>query len=219
MISTRFISEDHPAFVPEVLPTTLRTLHRGEAMGFLADQDRGIRLGTEELSLFLEALWEERVAQQDIARLVAALEAAGRPLGTPADPEEIRAALEGIYLALRENPVPRREWGALLRYFGAEQLATLLRVSQSSVQRYARGMRTTPLEVAARLHWLAIVVGYLSASYNEFGVRRWFERARKALGGHSPQARLLAEDDWSPRCNAAQEIEALARAGTGMGAT
>lgn len=76
--------------------------------------------------------------------------------------------------------------------------------------RYERGDRRTPDEVAARLHFLALVVGDLAGAYNEIGIRRWFDRKRSALDGHSP-AELLA-GAWQPEHPAPRRVRELARA-------
>jgi hypothetical protein len=64
--------------------------------------------------------------------------------------------------------------------------------------------------VAARLHFLALVVGDLAGSYNEVGIRRWFERPRSLLGGEPPAKRL--EGDWDPDDEGPARVRALAAA-------
>jgi hypothetical protein len=71
--------------------------------------------------------------------------------------------------------------------------------------------------VAARLHFLANVVGDLAGAYNEMGIRRWFERPRTLLGGRSP-AQLLT-DGWTPEDPRAKKVRDLARSLTGSPAT
>ena len=91
--------------------------------------------------------------------------------------------------------MPATEWPALQEVLGADLLASLVGISASSVQRYLGGARTTPDAVAVRLHFLALVVADLAGAYNDIGVRRWFGRPRKRLGGSSP-AQLLAGGWW-----------------------
>jgi hypothetical protein len=62
--------------------------------------------------------------------------------------------------------------------------------------------------VAARLHWLAMVVADLAGAYNNFGIRRWFERPRSQLQGKSP--RQVLGNAWSPDDEAASRVRALA---------
>lgn len=107
----------------------------------------------------------------------------------------------------------------LLECFGDEQLAELLQISPSSIQRFARGGRTIPEPVEDRLHWLALVVGHLSRTYNSLGVRRWFERPRTALGGKSPKETLLTDTAWTSDSDGAREVGELARALIGMPVT
>ncbi len=101
--------------------------------------------------------------------------------------------------------------------FGDEALAELLGISGSSLKRYAAEERSTPSKIAERLHWVAMVVADLAGSYNDFGMRRWFERTRSQLDGRSPRKALGPE--WSPSDPAAQRVRALAASLVGAGAT
>lgn len=108
-----------------------------------------------------------------------------------------------------DTPLPACEWRILQSSLGLDLLAKLLGVSRSSVRRYLSGSRSVPDAIAARLHFLAIIVGDLSGAYNDFGVRSWFDRPRKRLHGHSP-AQLLA-DRWMPDAEGPQQVRELAR--------
>ena len=110
--------------------------------------------------------------------------------------------------ALEASDAPAAEWPALREVFGDEMLADLLEVSTSSLERYAAGERATPALAVARLRWLAMVVADLAGAYNDFGIRRWFERPRAQLGGLSPRA-LLAQR-WQVDGEAAQRVSRLA---------
>ena len=112
--------------------------------------------------------------------------------------------------ALNESPVPDREWRAVERVLGLESMAQLMGISVSSARRYFTGTRTTPDTVAARLHFLAFVVGDLAGAYNDVGVRRWFHRPRKLLNGNTP-AQLLG-DDWGPDDDGPRQVRELAAA-------
>jgi hypothetical protein len=91
----------------------------------------------------------------------------------------------------------------------------------------ARGHRTrsgevdtgTPQDVAERLHWLALIVGDLLGSYNDYGIRRWFERKRTALGGRSPREVLELVGDWSPDDPKVAKVRDLAASLAALGAT
>ena len=126
------------------------------------------------------------------------------------DPARLSALLERINEVLDESPAPAHEWRALQGTLGLDLLAKLLDISPSSARRYLSGSRTTPDTVAARLHFLAFVVGDLSGAYNDIGVRRWFDRVRRRLDGSSP-AQMLAHG-WSPDDEDPQRVRELARA-------
>jgi hypothetical protein len=93
--------------------------------------------------------------------------------------------------------------------FDPDELAALLQVSVSSLKRYQSGDRATPDTIAARLHFLALLVGDLAGSYNEIGIRRWFHRKRTQLDGRPPAALLKAE--WDPDDEGPARVRELAR--------
>jgi hypothetical protein len=124
------------------------------------------------------------------------------------DAADIALLLETLIAALEASPVPKFEWGGLGRVFGPEELASLINVSVSSLKRYVSGERQTPDEVAARLHFLALVVGDLKGSYNDIGVRRWFQRKRTRLDGRAPGA--LLKGSWDPDEDAPMRVRQLA---------
>jgi hypothetical protein len=103
------------------------------------------------------------------------------------------------------------------RVLDAELLAALLNVSVSSLRRYASAERDTPDDVAARLHYLALIVGDLAGAYNDVGIRRWFNRRRTALDGRTPAALLAGE--WNPDDRAPQKVRDLARSLVALSAT
>ena len=117
--------------------------------------------------------------------------------------------MQSLIVALEASPAPKFEWSGLARVFDDEQLASLLDVSMSSLKRYQSGERTTPDQVAARLHFLALVAGDLAGSYNDIGIRRWLTRKRSLLGGRSP-AQLLVSD-WDPEDAGPRRVSELAR--------
>ena len=67
----------------------------------------------------------------------------------------------------------------------------------------------TPDDVAARLHFLALVISDLAGAYNEIGVRRWFHRERSLLDGKTPGT--LLSGDWNPEDEGPQRVRDLAR--------
>jgi transcriptional regulator with XRE-family HTH domain len=130
---------------------------------------------------------------------------------------EVAALLEMMIAALEASPVPKFEWAGLARVFDADDLALLLNISASSLKRYEHGERATPDPVAARLHFLALVVGDLAGSYNDIGIRRWFQRKRTQLGGRAPAAVLAGE--WDPEDEGPARVRTLARELTTLSAT
>ena len=126
------------------------------------------------------------------------------------DPARLSALLEKINEALDESPIPSHEWPALQAILGLDLIARLLSISQSSARRYLSGTRTTPDVVADRLHFVALLVGDLGGAYNDIGIRRWFDRPRKLLGGSTP-ARTLG-DNWLPNDQGPQRVRELAHA-------
>ena len=132
-------------------------------------------------------------------------------------PRELADLLETMIAALEASPVPKYEWGGVARVFGADDLAPLLNVSVSSLKRYQSGERTTPDDVAARLHFLALVVGDLAGSYNDVGIRRWFHRKRSLLDGRTPAS--LLKNEWDPDAAGPVRVRQLARELVSLSAT
>jgi hypothetical protein len=130
---------------------------------------------------------------------------------------ELADVLETLIAALEASPAPQYEWSGLARLFGPDELAPLLNVSVSSLKRYQSSERTTPDDVAARLHFLALVVGDLAGSYNEIGIRRWFHRKRSLLDGRTPAS--LLKHDWDPDEDGPARVRQLARELVALSAT
>lgn len=166
-----------------------------------------------------------RVGRDTIRQLAGKVRSAGiaispadvlRNVANPSD-DDVAALLEMIVAALEASPAPKYEWKGLARIFPPDDLAGLLGISASSLKRYQSGDRDTPDVIAARLHFLALVVGDLAGSYNDVGIRRWFERKRTQLDGRSPAALLKGE--WDPDGDAALRIRELARHLVALSAT
>lgn len=184
---------------PKVMPAAIEALCRADAMGLLS----GEIVCLDDAAM--QSL-ERGLADAGIGRgLASELHAA-----STAEPERLSALLKRISAALNESPVPEREWQAVERILGLESTAQLMGISVSSARRYFAGTRTTPDAVAARLHFLAFVVGDLAGAYNDVGVRRWFHRPRTLLNGKTP-ARLL-EGDWEPDDDGPRQVRDLAAA-------
>lgn len=125
-------------------------------------------------------------------------------------PAEVQEMLTTLIAALEQSPIPKFEWRSVARVFEPDQLAELLDISVSSLRRYQAGERNTPDDVAARLHFVALVIGDLAGTYNEIGIRRWFQRKRTQLDGRSPAATLGR--NWDPDDPSPQRVRALAAA-------
>lgn len=161
----------------------------------------------------------------DVARLVDRAREAGLARGPAMRLDNVEAPsaaeaeslLRVVIAALEASPVARFEWPAVSRVLEADQLASLLNISVSSLRRYLAGERETPDDVAARLHHVALVVGDLAGAYSDVGVRRWFVRPRTALGGKAP-AELLA-CDWNPEDPGPRRVRELAASLVSLSAT
>ena len=127
----------------------------------------------------------------------------------PEDTDVLAERLNEIGALLDESPLPETEWPRILEIFDRDQLAALLGLSPSSIVRYAGNERRTPDEVAARLHFLALIIGDLAGAYNKIGIRRWFDRRRTLLKGRAP-AQVL-RGGWQPEDAGPASIRELAR--------
>ena len=183
---------------PRLAAAAIGALSRADAMGLLS---RPVTCLDDSAMVGLETgLAEAGIGQAFLAELHRL---------PCSDPARLSALLEKITEALDQSPAPAHEWRALQDVLGLELLIRLLRISQSSARRYLSGSRATPDTIAARLHFLAFVVGDLAGAYNDIGLRRWFDRRRERLNGKTPAQAL--GDAWSPEDGAPQRIRELAR--------
>ncbi len=198
---TRNMSEAGPLQVPAVSAAAAETVRKAYAVGLIERSPDFPELTYPDVRAAVA-----RVREAGIAGYAAgALERGGPPAA-----EEIVRMLREIDALLEESPLPETEWPRLAGIIDRDQLARLLNVSPSSLVRYEKRERRTPDDVAARLHFLALVVGDLAGAYNDIGIRRWFERPRTALDGRSPAS--LLRRGWSPDEEAPRRVRALARA-------
>lgn len=137
-----------------------------------------------------------------------------RPLSPPLVADLV-AVLRHMNEAIEMSPQPVGEWEPVTETLGEDLVAELVGTSVSSVRRYAAGTRDTPQRIAERLHVLALVLADLAGSYNDFGMRRWFTRPRRALDGRRP-ADLLG--DFDPEGSDAVAVLRLAAPLAGAGA-
>lgn len=206
MTVLRITSVGAPLNRPGLLAAAMALVRRAVGVGLLPEHDRVDRL---DLELVREIAREASSAGVGGDAAVALLEhrgAAGRRLET---------LIGQLDAAIAASPVPDRELRALLDVYDHETLAALLGTSVASLRRYAAGARSVPDVVAGRAHLIALVTADLAGSYNEFGLRRWWERPRTALDGRSPREALGR--DWSPDGETARIVEGLARGLAGAG--
>ena len=197
-IRIQAVAEPFDSTSADAAREAVQALLLAEAMGLLGDE------GIERLDLATLRRVARAASEAGIGAIPTAV-LAGRRL----DSNELHAVVQRLREALEDSPAPTHEWAALVPLFGLEDLAHLVTVSPASLRRYASRSRPTPDPVAARLHFLARVVAQLRGSYNDIGVRRWFERKRTALRGKSP-AQIL-RGDWSPEDTNAHKVLELAR--------
>ena len=196
---------------------------RAEAMGLInpnaganAAASAGISAGSHGGSQADLTVFRHIARQAGKAGIATATTAALHNVEAPTG-DELAGLLKTMIAALEASPVPKFEWGGVARVFDAEPLAALLNVSASSLKRYQSGERTTPDPIAARLHFLALVVGDLAGSYNDIGIRRWFHRKRSQLDGRAPAAFLKGA--WDPDDEGPARVRKLARELVSLSAT
>ena len=201
------MSIEDPFRSPGVASLCFRLLSRAQVMGFLPEG------GPEEVCLDRQLVGRvsDRLARAGVAQEPAVL------LADAVDGDErIAEALRRTIAAVDASPHPEGEWAPARELLGDELLARLVRISPSSLRRYATGARPTPDAVAWRLHAVARILAALVGSYNAYGVRRWFARPRTALDGRAP-AELVAEAATEEDAGLARVL-GLAESLTGAGA-
>ncbi len=167
----------------EILP-----LRRFRSTGAAAADAQARRL-VHPLGRLVKSPQRHGIASTAGVGLAPLLRAGTKPLDAAAA-RALEQHIDQMTEALEASAAPAAEWPAMREVFGSEMLADLLEVSASSLKRYAAAERATPAQAVARLHWLTMVVADLAGAYNNFGIRRWFERPRAQLGGVSPRALL-----------------------------
>lgn len=201
-MSVIHIQSVHDPFdLPDVARVAVTTLARAEAMGLLPEGEVIDTLDFPTLHKVVKGIARAGIGQGVLPDLAGTR---GR------DPQHLSATLQRLNDALDASPVPASEWPGLVNILGIDLLARLVGVSTISVRRYASGHRPTPDAVAARLHFLALVVGDLMGAYNDIGIRRWFDRGRTLLSNKTP-AQLLVRK-WQPEDSGPQQVRQLAQA-------
>ena len=187
-----------PFTSPRLAFQAMTALGRADAMGLLPADEH---IQTLDLISFRKAV--RHILRAGIARNIQ-LDL------TDASGSNLERTLEHLNMALEESPVPEFEWNRLAEVLGLELLGRLLGISATSIRRYRANARTTPDDVAERLHFLSLVVGDLAGAYNEIGMRQWFERKRSQLDGRTPLDFLKGR--WKPAQPGPRRVQDLARA-------
>lgn len=181
MVELRVASISDPLLrAPRSLPLVLQLVARGQTMGFLPEGEGRIELSRDYLEELGRRLRLEGIAALPTARLLEVTR------GDEIDDDDLLGALRATIAAIDASPRPEGEWEPARELLGDELLAGMTRISESSLRRYASGERRTPDDTAWRLHVTARLLASLVGSFNEYGVRRWFERPRRALEGATP---------------------------------
>lgn len=209
MAQLQFMAIAPPLDRPGVGTLAARFLSYASTMDVYKGPSRPITL---DYDLLLDAAKKVAAATGAGAGVVVKLQERGAD-----DPDRLRDLLGELYEGLSESPTPKIEWRPTVRYLGPALLSELLRISPSSLERYESGERPTPDEVADRLHFLALTLSDLVGAYNEFGIRRWFDRSRTLLNGKSP--RQVLNSPWSSQSGRAKAVRKLASSLTASPAT
>ncbi len=188
-----------PFSSPRLAFQAIKALWRADAMGLLPADERIETLDVPSFRKVVRHIHRAGIATSIQLELGQELENSG-----------LERMLEHLNAALEESPAPQFEWNRLMEVLGLELLAQLLGISASSVRRYRAAARTTPDDVAHRLHFLSLIVGDLSGAYNEIGVRQWFARKRAQLGGRAPSDFLKGR--WKSGQPGPRQVQDLARA-------
>lgn len=187
---------------PDLQAAAVRLITRAEAMGLIPPDDL-MPFSPSVLDAAMKAFVRAGI---------------GRGIKKPTEADQdLHAALNLMNSVVENSPHPDTEWDGVPRALPPEILTKLLGISDSSLRRYSARERPTPQQVAVRLHWLALRVADLTGAYNHYGIVRWFERPRRALGGQSPAQRLTG--DWTPDDEQVTEVAELAANLTAMSAT
>jgi hypothetical protein len=208
MAAIRLDTIEQPLDDPALVGLTIDLLRRALALGLLGQDEAVERLDLELVQRIAREASRAGIGQDAAIALLHGDQAQA--------PDGLATLIRRLDEAMTASPLPDRELPELLRVFEREALANLTGTSSVSLGRYQVGSRKWPDLLAARIHWLALVLADLGGAYNDFGMRRWFERKRTQLGGRSP--REVLGDDWDPADPDVEQVRALAAALAGAGA-
>jgi hypothetical protein len=197
------ISASPTASAPSLRRLTFDAYRRAEAMGLVERALPTQEFDFTSVQKILRGVCDAGIARSPMLDLDSA-DTEGP------DSNNVAELMQMVIAALEASPTPHFEWRSVSRVFDAECLAALLGISVSSLRRYQVGMRITPDDVAARLHFLALVISDLAGACNENGVRHWFHRQLALRGDKGPG--VLLSGVWNPEDEGPQRVRALARA-------
>lgn len=198
MTMLRISSVEDPLRRGGVLEAAMALVRRAAGLGFLSGRPSVERLDLDLIRTIARAASQVGVGSEAAVSLLEA---------QLTDPR-LEALITRLSGALLESPVPSLELSELLRIYELDDVASLIGTSPVSLRRYAAGVRTMPDEIAERLHFLALTTSDLAGSYNELGLRRWWDRERTVLDGHSPRQTL--GQSFDPDGANAKAVAALA---------
>ena len=205
----RIKSVEKPFRTPSLAVKGARALARADAMGLFPERQLTVTLDGSTFGRLAAHLGRAGIGGAVVPMLASQALAGESKL--------LEQYLDQLTEALEASPVPAAEWKQLMRVLGVDVLERLLGISAPSIRRYTRTVRTTPDEVAGRLHCLALIVGDLAGAYNEMGIRQWFDRKRVQLDGRTPAQLLTGQ--WRPDDPGPHRVRSLAHSLTGSPAT
>jgi len=206
MAAIRLSTIEQPLDDPALMGPTIDLLRRALALGLLGKDEPVERLDLALVRRIAREASNAGIGQDSAIALLHGDHAR----------ERLAMLIRRLDDAMTASPLPDRELPGLLRVFDREAIADLTGTSGVSLGRYQVGARKWPDLLAARIHWLALVLADLGGAYNDFGMRRWFERKRTQLGGRSP--REVLGSDWDPVDPDVEQVRALAATLAGAGA-
>lgn len=193
-------SKSYPISDPDIARLAAQNMIVAESMGIYGTKPRETA-DFSALRQTLRQLWDAGIAQKSKYIL-------GNIQFESASKSQIIDCLNNALQGMVHSPLPESELPTLEKRLGFELLSRLLGIHASSLQRYKAGKRDIPDEIANQLHFLALLIGDLSGSYNDFGIRLWFLRKRKVLGNKAPVQILSGR--WSPESPGAEKVRRLA---------
>jgi hypothetical protein len=211
MAAIRISTVEPPLNDPALVMPAIRLVRRALGLGLLSEGGP-----VEQLSLELVRRIAREATTAGIGIDASASLLHGSLQANRLGASHLADLIERLEDSLAQSPLPSREVPELLRVFDREELSELIGTTPVSLGRYLSGSRAWPDELATRIHWLALVVSDLQGAYNDFGIRRWFNRVRPQLDGRSPRQTLGA--DWDPGNPTVERVRQLAASLVGAGA-